>query len=1330
MFLSNSNSYITKFKSSKKAFLETEQLLKHTAKVHFTDPFTILRFLDDDKKGIYGGIKDWYLNLAQEHWKPTITFCEESDRKSAEDKVIKLSVIVTGARSGEVIIGIDTQSSKALLKLHGNRIVVPPKTQVLDNIRMFSDLWTRFLDKLEFIPFFSNLTKIEREMWLEYYQSDRDIYLEDVEDLEVEILSFGNSDFHKLKKEYLEEIGIPGKIIPMRDIVNYFPRKPGSKGIKGRHVLIFRRGIWKISSIYQEATSFEGIVINSKNGKITKNYTCLKNEVLFTFDSFVSLYMKATKGDKSIIMEKQTIAILLEKENKFLLNFENILEIVGEELNLVKSATKNFTPAGYKSLLQKIIRYQPEKVDIGNGKLINGKKMLECVILLLMINPGSFVPDIQRYVSGLESAFKRTIVSLFEDAFIYSEDEERIVSVITGAFLAQRVPGWKPNEELVLNALHLATKGYETNIAFTIETTKEERKLGPYTLNINSKSFEIVSVLMDEIKSFHSDLTMIRNIAFTRYENREKIINNNFPRPEIMPLCHCIDQHWAPEIAYMYDTELLQNLKTLSTKPFSKLFIKLFSEVTGINPRRLSRKGKVMKPESYNSEFEEKEFVIQTRRAQSLVLLSKQNTPKNREKIEDFYVLDYELDFGWISGMLGAVEVEGKYSKPTALVTLHPNDPYVFLAIRRPSREMKSPFLSDEREAEVIKEVKERLKKGINLDQAHPPVPHLKNCKLKLDSSEIYFILNKECYQESWETFRKGRIQIPYVQDIGLTIENGIEYGGEGIVKDAFKKLKDILDNTPVSYIQKLLTYIGSHNQEIEFKRIGRDGGGTQGAVSLDDVGAFQFIMKIKLLFPSALERVKGTTLKFKVKLPPLLWNIKNEIVNHLSSSKNPKNKNYWDSIGDKSDRDPKNYQVKSLICLQNFHRLGRQGNFLWFDTGSGKTYIVLSYLKWLNSISELPKYVFYTLPSSAFASVFQEIEYFGFNYQLMIPLKNLSKDYFKGEKKFQKKISHGCHPQEYTINLIDHDHLRLCDEKLTSYMSESIFIVDEVHKAYNETKRTSVALQLSHISREFIVLTGTPIIDTHTYKMIWWLSQIVPFEVNEKNFWVAANGMISGKTNTKVKVDREEIYIPMSFSEEKKYKSLVPSALGGTNSHPRYEDWANAVNLCYGITDDGMIKEIQSSLNRGNKVFVVAENVAHQSRLKLKISSKIKINQKEKNRNIRENEIFTITNKSSIFLTDESVKNGSCPDYKVVITPIRKAEGYTLTRMNTLISSVYPSNNATREQIEGRINRIGQSSKTVYHKTFHTGILTYILQKHKDARNLSEVLKTLVEEI
>ena len=172
--------------------------------------------------------------------------------------------------------------------------------------------------------------------------------------------------------------------------------------------------------------------------------------------------------------------------------------------------------------------------------------------------------------------------------------------------------------------------------------------------------------------------------------------------------------------------------------------------------------------------------------------------------------------------------------------------------------------------------------------------------------------------------------------------------------------------------------------------------------------------------------------------------------------------------------------------------------------------------------------YLIYTLPSSAVSSVYHEINaFFNDKVELLVPLKN--KKHVLDDK---VKIVDEIHP--YVVTIIEHDHLRRCRDQLLNIMDRCIFIVDEVHKTLNDTQRTSIALEMSHLCHDFIVLTGTPVIDNKTYKLIAWLEQIVPFTVNEKNFWVAANGMIAKKLDTGITVDFQEIIATFTEKENK----------------------------------------------------------------------------------------------------------------------------------------------------------------------------------------------------
>ncbi len=263
-----------------------------------------------------------------------------------------------------------------------------------------------------------------------------------------------------------------------------------------------------------------------------------------------------------------------------------------------------------------------------------------------------------------------------------------------------------------------------------------------------------------------------------------------------------------------------------------------------------------------------------------------------------------------------------------------------------------------------------------------------------------------------------------------------------------------------------------------------------------------------------------------------------------------------------------------------------------------------------------------------------------------------------------------------------------------------------------NDSKRTNVALNIASLAKDFVVFTGTPVIDSKTYKLIAWLKMIVPYEVNDKNYLVSANSMLTRNVNTGVKITREKVEAPFNKDEIEEYNKLIPLALGGTNTNPSHEQMSKASEICYNVCNREMVKQVLLLIKEKKNPMIVAKDTKHQILIKEMLIEK----------NIKEKDIFVLSSGNSIVLTDDSVKKDGI-DYKVVIVPIRRPEGYTLTRLKSMVTSIYPSNQATRTQIEGRINRIGQKETNIIYKVVHSGILTNIMNHHDDAKSLEIAL-------
>ena len=1226
----------------------------------------------------------------------------KENEKYAESLVNAFKVNITGARSNDILIGASASSRNAVIRIKGGDIY--PEQGKLDVIRNFDALWTKFLTKLGSIPFFNEMSIEERTTWLFIHEDsyhNRKIVGND--DVEIEFLQPGKFS-EKLDEEQISTLiqgnpEHPHGYWSGKEIEDMFPRKPGSRAIK--HTLAMIRGFWKLSSDYEVVDEFSGETI------LLPWKTSSLDDVIYVLNNITKTYSKkvgkgyikwvrpsGNRGSHSVGIKTNKVSFT---EIPWIRDNIQVYEAIERKMI-------NLTPAAYKSLIQKIIRFQPEYVIFPN--FLTGEKgatetfpvniALKVLIIQLFLLPGSFVPDIQRYVSGMESLFKRLGVIFVEDSYRPSEE---VCTSLTAALLAQRVKTWKPSLKIIEDVLDFSVQALNTNKYWEYrdtDTYKGKIQTKPFIIKTNQTAAERASALLDELRSFGGDLAMMRSIP------EAHVIDGRITRPKFMPIMRCVDQHWSTGVVYFFPPKIVKKYGNNSSTPYSGIFRQLWNEVSSINPR----KGGV--PSS--------KFTKWARIAQQLYLVARQRILSSRETIPGkSYEIDCKLSPGWISAMVGIIDVGGS---PPAIVTMAASDPRTLLAIRRPSRDSADEVLTDIQEQQAIRKAKLRLQSGVLMKAAKAPITELERATITLKGND-YTITTKSGNTIHWESLLKTKIEYPIHP--GITSKNKIgkivkqlSTLGDGVCRNCDKILIKMLKKTKDAVIRRALTFISTYSVTVEMNNVSREGGGVIHAVILDDTEVYQFLLILSELYPGAIRPKYGQPGKFVVPSGPLLWHLTSKIKSYISKQVHGVSK--WKEVHDKSKRKLWKHQEDSVEEMKKNHEMGNTGTFLWLKVGLGKTLIVLSYMKWLISQKELPSYVVYTLPESAMTSVVKEIQEFSFNITLLVPLKNI-----KG-RKFPKgvKIVQGCIPEPNCINLIASDgNLRRCEEELTKIASDALIIFDEVHKNMNDTKRTSVSLSIARLSKEFIAFTGTPVVDSKTYKLVAWLKMISSFEVNTNNYLVAANDMITQPANTGVKVERIESFAVMTDNEEQEYQSLVPASLGGTNANPMYEDWKEATDISYETCNREMVKLSNDYISSGRRVMVVAKDSKHQEVLENMFL----------NSGMNKKHIFVLKSQDSIYLTNEEVKKPSM-DYKIVIVPIRRAEGYTLIACSVMVTSVYPSNQATRTQIEGRINRIGQKSPNVIYNIVHSGILTTIMQNHNSARSLAKALEQLSEKV
>ena len=1145
-----------------------------------------------------------------------------------------LPIAYTGVRPGETLVAIPGYKPNSGSKIRIKHATLDREWSFPPNKSNVEELnHTDLRDKLSNIPYFAQIPNPEdrKTVLLRHAKDKKKLYMNDIPDLLVFFENLSGTFFtEKINEDLVQKLveGNPDRedrYWAMSTVIELIT------GVTGESApLIFGQYGW---CVYYDTDpkEYEGIYINIDTGTINSG--------------------KIFKSENTIlkIFEGLKLAITGERLHKF----PDVFDIAQSIAN-VNSIPKelltwmNKVPSVYKSLLQKLIRTRSKTSD---G--YSSDAMLLLCFCLLMIHPGSFVPDIQKFNTGLESATKRLAVSILEDSWTF--DPTLIISLFAAALVSQNDRTYIPP----VNTMHKWMVGAVSAL--------KEPKMYEYDWHTFNKDFKYqpnyytyAYYLLEELKSFQTDINMVGSIGINEGKPRQVANNEGW---DSMPLIHCIDHHSMTYLAHYL---------TPTNEPYDVVFKDIWNLVTGINPR----KGQVFEVNAKTNDI---------RNAQRLLWMKRSTEPIQLPIIPNKYeTFTYEIDPSQLSGIIGPIHINLS-GVGNIVVVPRCDDITSFTAVRKPSREdTEIKDLTPEEKELSIKKAKDILRKGIS-GKVPDSLHFLKGITINLIEDDYMITFPDKTVKNVYEAFKIVQ-KVPVLDVRSYSLENVILYTGEGVMEQALSHLEGYLKQLHIIVLRRLIMYLSGFHSEINMYKISRDGGSTEFAVTPIDTYVNHSLAGIANMFPIALLK---TNEGYKVKNGPYLWWIKDIIGKHVGNRTAGIINNRISGVID--NRQLLDHQKDILDTMLKNHYAGKRGNLIWSSIGSGKTLCVIRYMLALGD--KMQQYCVYTLPSASISSIIFEIETHKIPYQIVDP---------RAKSKI-KTIKPGM------INLIEHDHLRhdSIAPQLREHSGNMLFITDEFHKMLNNTKRTSIALEIIRLCADFVGLSGTLIKDNEVNNLIEWLEQIVEFEVTKDNYWVAVGALISKKFKTNVMVDRFPIDASSLLSE--KYKEVVPASIGGTAQHINLKA---ALDYSYDATTKMMIQYIDRYIRSGEGVFVVAKNSKHQQYLK-DVLRYLGV------------EIFLISHDNSITLT----YNDPSP-IKIVITTPRYDAGYTITKFRIMITSVYFSNQATRDQLEGRINRIGQQSPNVHIVTVHAGILSYIFEKYETARSLAAAMKGFADDI
>ena len=324
------------------------------------------------------------------------------------------------------------------------------------------------------------------------------------------------------------------------------------------------------------------------------------------------------------------------------------------------------------SAIQKLIRFRTVLCKIkGSEEDVDSRVVLVYCILKVLEGPGQFVPHIQRFVRGPEKVAKRLAVIAFEDSDP-RVCEKKLVALLAGALLSQRVPTWFPEEAVIHTWLTTALQIHQSPCAVAYDTVKPNT----FVLSTSKAPFGVCAALLRNIRSFVGDENMLAYIASKPRQSlvilqqppsssKSKLPSFRFPE-------HIFDQHTNPNMALLFPLEYVTSGSSPAC-PFGGILKRLFNECTGVNTRRENCDG-----------FEKRPFVKDCRKVQKgLVKLGKDADELPHLKLMKTVAQTAVLPTDYLAALVGPLDV-GRIKNAHMIVTQLPSDPSLLVASLKP----------------------------------------------------------------------------------------------------------------------------------------------------------------------------------------------------------------------------------------------------------------------------------------------------------------------------------------------------------------------------------------------------------------------------------------------------------------------------------------------------------------------------------------------------------------------------------------------------------------------------------------------------------------------
>lgn len=980
------------------------------------------------------------------------------------------------------------------------------------------------------------------------------------------------------------------------------------------------------------------------------------------------------------------------------------------QLDAVWQALAPLSLSMLKSLVQKIIRSRPAHVDFADSLRVTASCAL-VVAILVALDKQSFNPNGGGIETGLTAMLKRVgVIIPVEDAWPVDRTPQTMLRLACLAAVSSRRPHWSAPASVVSDILltALASLHSELVLEWQVDSRNEPPVAVPRfeTPTSGTDAMLHVSFVVENfLGGMKGDMMMLRAAAQSyRPARRHQLGAASW----VMPVWHSLDQHCATPIVYLLpqqgESAQLINSSRDGTHPMGPLFREFFGQLTGFNPRR-SAPPAVEQP-----------VVAEFRQAQRdywrLLTGAPSSSSSPVAAEEDWSVA---LPLSWPAYALGARSI--KVAGRQWLWSLNPDQLSEIRVTTVADRsrmkingdaaeppQTDAAIIADEKSrASAIAEAGRLLGAGIVVDERFFGT----KTTIRLDDEAGQLYVN----DVPWEEARHRTLAVP-TGEWGVTAAPCMD-------RQYADKLAGTLDHVQPGARRLAISLLRSFRECVEFPRPDRNGGAARTGDALPSAaqwGACAAWTTLSRLCPLVVTPTAGNPARFTTPLRfmPLRHMIADALESRDSAlvevdGKTPVETGdaavaaVCDELQARLGSPPHAHQRSLLVRLMErvVAPTPLRSHFVWLDVGGGKTLLALMFFQLLQRLRvTAPQVCLFLTTSEALASVQRDARALGLPVNVIVSSSDVSR--------VVDTVKSG-------VVFAVHDSVKMPTQlqALLPLVGRSLLVVDEVHKAMGCGTIVADSMQfLARVAGDALMMTATPLRNTREEKVLRaWMQMVVDFPCTESQsaFHVALNSMLHQPLFDKVPTQQELVHCG---ADDPAVYAHVPRRMGGTSDSLVFSHKmaTAAYAAACAAADRRMVELCHELIAGGANVWLVCENYAHVERLRVALA-------------LPAEQVWSPPHGAR---SVEPMVAGTGLRYRVGLVPIRVSTGYSATHFNVRVRGVYPSNQANRTQIDGRIARFGQPVRPVRLYTVHAGITTLILNGHINAESFTAMIAEL----